>query len=386
MRLKLFVLIAFLYSVEIYSKDKGLELKEFEIQKPNYEITGGKWWSSNLFGNVHKKITKKAYELIDKKEYPDIYYFKDDIIDGSYDEEGHPDIKHNGGDVYSIWFSSKVIYENNYDRLNIEKDGLSVRRTIGVLLHYANMDFKTAYENLGVICHLTQDQATPVHAANIKHSFSDQFEMFYSEDFKIDLSGFNEQIPELNPWEYYQWTQDDTRKRVNNWIDPENKKPYWQQNKDAPPLGKDSTFGPYGSYGGGKDHFAKNVCEENYDGQENCKLVPKSPEIRKRQISVAVYATAMTLKSASKKLPPLISETNIQGTKLNFKVLENRCSDLKYKIYKNNEIIAESAINLNLQSFPFSREISVDLKTKGGFKIELIDCDENATIKYLFIE
>ena len=68
------------------------------------------------------------------------------------------------------------------------------------------MNFKEAYENIGIIVHLTQDQASPPHAANILHSYFDQFERFYEDDLNIDISVIDESyIPDnLNPWEYYQ--------------------------------------------------------------------------------------------------------------------------------------------------------------------------------------
>lgn len=383
----LITFIIILISNSVYAKDLILKSGEFEITLPGYEITQNRWWSSNFFGNVHKKITKKAFELIDRNEYPDLFYFKDEIIKGSYDEDGHPNIKHNGGDVYSIWFSSKIVYEQNNEAFELNKDGLSIKRLIGVLKHYDEMDFEKAYENAGVVCHLTQDQATPTHAANIKHSFNDMFEQFYNEDFNIDISGFNEQIPDnLKPWEYYQWVQDDTRKHIKNWIDPETKKLYWVESKDAPPLGKDSTYGPYGSYGGGRDHFSKMVCEDSYESSQDCHMIPKSPEIRKRQISVAVYATALTLKNVSKNLPPLLYDMKIDGEKISFKLADNRCSNISYKIYKNDEIISQSNINLDTQKFPFSREIILDLKSKGNFNIIITDCDGNITSDYFTVK
>jgi len=342
-----------------------------------------RWWSNSFFGSVHKKIAEKAFELINGNEYPDLLYFKKNLIKGCLDEDGHPNIEHNGGDVYSIWFSSKVIYEENTnnDYLKVGKDEVSIRRIISVLNHYNKMDFETSYENIGVIAHLTQDQAVPVHAANIKHMYFDQFERFYEDDYNIDLSGFNEKnIPDnLKPWEYYQWVQDDTRKRLAQWIDPETKIPYWVASKDAPPLGQDSTYGPYGSYGGGKDHFGKAVCETDYNAQENCKMVPKSPEIRKRQIAAAVFATAKLFKSASKELPPLIKEIEKNSDNLSFKILENRCSKVSYKIYDRLNLIEESTVELKKDSFPYYLKIKTKIKSNGYHKIEVTDCDANTS-------
>jgi len=329
-----------------------------------------KWWSI-FFASVHKKIAKKAFEMLekDKSEFPDIFYFKNDIIDGSSDEDGHPTPEHCGGDVYSIWFYSKIIYDNNNN----------IKRSISVLRNYQKMDFNDAYENIGVIVHLTQDQAVPTHALNILHPYWDQFERyyFYKEFDEIDLSVIDESyIPDnLKPWEYYQWVQDDTRKNARQWKDPETGVPYWVESKNAPPLGKDATYGPHGSYGGGKDHFGKYECTQNIYG---CRFVPKSPQIRIRQLAISAVATMKLLKSASKSLPPLIRDIRIKDSILSFKIYENRCKFVEYRIsHYNSEEFENKKIDLETNSFPYSKTINLKLPLKGRYLIEITDCDGN---------
>jgi hypothetical protein len=102
------------------------------------------------------------------------------------------------------------------------------------------MNFNEAYENIGVIVHLTQDQAVPPHALNILHPYWDQFEKYYfdKEFDEVDPSMIDESyIPDnLNPWEYYQLVWDDTRKNARQWKDPQTGELYWVESKDAPPL------------------------------------------------------------------------------------------------------------------------------------------------------
>ncbi len=358
-----------------------LNSREFDnnkIPEPNYSFNSNqKWWSNDFFGNTHKKIAKKAFESISKEEYPDIFFYKNEIVKYASDEDGHPDITHNGGDVFAIW--NKIL-----DKYG---DGDVIRRKIGVLYHWKNLNFKEAYQNIGIIVHLTQDQAVPLHAANIDHSIFDSFESFYYEyDNNIDLSIIKNFIPQnLKPWEYYQFLQDDTRKNLKKWIDPETGIPYWEESKDAPPLGKDTTYGPKGRYGGGKDHFTKIVCEDNTENS-SCSSVPKSPEIRQRQLAVSVYATEAVLKSASRNLPPLISNIKKGPERISFDIYENRCKTVDYLLKKDNQIIEQKTINLNLNQIPYSRNLSIIIEEKGSYIIKIIDCDNNFAIHNLKID
>lgn len=324
------------------------------VSVPSYSIETNKWWSNSIFGNVHKKICKKSFEFISSKDFPDLIYYKSKILDGCADEEGHYNPKSNGGDVYRIW-NGKITNNN---------------RIIGVLYNYKHLNWNEAYENIGAMIHLTQDQATPVHAANINHSYFDQFERFYESDLDINLINIDIDIPEnIKPWEYYIFVQKDTRKHLKKWKDPENGIPYWEESPQSLPLDQDNTLGPYGNYGGGKDHFAKMHCEEEYDAHNNCTTVPKSPEIRQRQITVSVITTKKLLKSASKNLPPLITDIKTEGNQISISIEENRCREVKY--YIDNTL--KGTIKLSEQ-FPF-RKI---FKLKKGFKnIKIEDCDGN---------
>ncbi|MCX7641166.1 MAG: hypothetical protein N2Z20_00845 [Elusimicrobiales bacterium] len=333
--------------------------KSEELSNPTYSFDSSyKWWSVSFFGNVHKKICKKAYELINSQDYPDLLYYKSKILDGCGDEEGHRNSDNNGGDVKDIWYSVKNLNTNNNSRI------------LGVMFHYKNLNWHEAYENIGVIIHLTQDQASPVHAANIKHSYFDQFERFYEADNNINITPIDIAIPpDLNPWDYYLFVQKSTRKKLKEWVDPETKIPYWQESKDALPLESDNTTGPYGQYGGGSDHFSKNVCENNYDGHNECKDVPKSPNIRNRQITLSILTTEKLLKNASKKLPPVLKLIKNDRDFIEFSVYDNRCKYLEYLIDGSKH----GKWDLTTE-FPYSKNVSM----KKDFSFIIIkDCDGN---------
>lgn len=358
----LLVLMRFttLNSNEIFYTRKK-EAYEIPIPLPSI-LTSSKWWSSSLFGNVHGRICKKVFEFIDPKEYPDLIYYRSEIIDGCGDENGHDSLIDNGGDVKLLWFGKKEVEDpsNEEDRF-----------IMGVLVNYNLLNWRSAYKTIGAIVHLTQDQASPPHAANIRHSPFDQFERFYESDNNITLVAIDVDIPDnLKPWEYYLFVQKNTRIKLKEWIDPENGLPYWEEAPGALRLDEDNTRGPYGRYGGGKDHFMKVVCDNN-----ECSYQPKSPEIRDRQITLAVLATEKLLKSASKSLPPVIRELKITHNLVKFTLYDNRCTKLSY--FTDNG--RSGTIELD-KDFPFSKTIRIE---NDFSTITFIDCDGNETTKII---
>lgn len=337
------------------------DLTKFSLPLPSLK-NDSKWWSSSIFGNVHKKICKKAYEFIDPQEYPDLVYYQREILDGCGDEDGHETPQSNGGNTEELWFATKNVY----------KDQDYLKKIMGVMFNYNLLKWETAYENIGSIVHLTQDQASPTHAANIIHGYFDHFERFYESDNEIKIIDIDINIPEnLKPWEYYLFVQQNTRKKLREWIDPENGIPYWEESQNALPLDKDNTLGPYGRYGGGFDHFIKTICDDSYYSQYKCKYQAKSPHIRERQLTLSVITTEKLLKSASKNLPPLIKDLKIDDNFVEFNIYENRCRKINY--FTDNG--KNNIIEFN-DYFPFSK--SIKLK-KDFFKITIIDCDGNKT-------
>ena len=226
------------------------------------------------------------------------------IIGGMGNESGHPSLFNNGGDPKFYWERA----------LRKFRDGL----------------FAAAYSDIGIICHLTQDQAVPVHAANINHviTFGDKLEAVAGKNkdmidhLKDNYAPFD--VPEMEPYQYYQALQDDTRRHLLTWVNPATNKPYWPPAADAPPLGQDSTKGPWSHYSDRKDTYNKDV----------------SPEILQRQMMMAAVYTKEVLKSAAKRLPPAITDMKAKresGNKkapvnLSFKVFDNRKGDIELLI------------------------------------------------------
>ena len=199
-------------------------------------------------------------------------WLRDGLTVGMTSEFGHPGLFGNGGDTKRIW-----------------EDALA---------DYKKLDFRGAYTKIGIVAHLTQDQAVPAHAANINHvvTFGDNLEKSINKDLSIfeKIRGRIQAmlLPGIEPWQYYQVLQDDTRRHLAGWKDPRTNTPYWPPAADAPQPGQDSTKGPWSHYSAGKD---------TYD-------IKESPEIADRQTLMAAVYTAGVLKSAARRLPPVVSD------------------------------------------------------------------------------
>lgn len=288
--------------------------------------TVDKWWSVTFFGAAHRAVSKAALNFIDKNIFPDIRAAGDIIKDGSNDESGHFQPTRNGGDVKALWFGKERFFKG------------------GVIRNYEQFRFEEAYERLGTLCHLTQDQAVPTHAANIEHGIDDSFEGFGSDNVRITLargSGV------MEPYAYYQAVQDETRSKLPGWTDPATGAPYWVAAPDAPPLGRDSTFGPWGHYGGrhNSDRYAlpppQNSSSPRNSNSEA--YVSAHPEIRDQQLAAAGAATVSVLQSASRRLPPLVQGLTVTtvtftyaegpqtGYSISFTAYDNRSPKVYYE-------------------------------------------------------
>ena len=302
---------------------------------------GTKWWSVNFFGSAHRAIIKASLKQIDGGLYPDMAAAADDLKEGANDESGHPDDTMNGGDVRALWEGAKP-----------ETKG-------GVLQNYQLFKFHQAYERLGTIIHLTQDQSVPTHAANIKHGISDSFEGFYDNTVKIPSIRFSE---DMAPYAYYQALQDDTRSKLAGWTDPATNLMYWVPAPDAPPLGQDATFGPRGHYGGkrNRDVYAVPPPNNTSDGNNDNTWTSAHPEVRLQQLTAAGEATVRVMQSASKRLPPIIKDlaaTSLTvdektGALVRFTAFDNRSASLKFMatVYRGEEklgVVATGEFPLN---------------------------------------
>ncbi len=273
-----------------------------------------RWWSVNFFGSGHKAEMRAALAFMDKTELPDMNRAQDILLPGANDESGHFDPKDNGGKTDELWYGKTAFSKG------------------GVLWNYQHFKFPEAYARLATICHLTQDQAVPTHAANVPHYTNDGFEGYAADGNKVKITASRDG-GEMEPYEYYQDLQDDTRRHLAAWVSPRTGKPYWVPAKDAPPLGKDATFGPKGGYGPDGDTYSFRD-PVNSDGGSNNTQVTDSPEIRTRQLAMAGAATVGVLKSASKRLPPLVSgltaASSGRNASVRFTVLDNRS---RYAVY-----------------------------------------------------
>lgn len=304
---------------------------------------GTRWWSVNFFGSAHKASAKAAFKVIDRSAFPDLWAAKDLLVDGSNDESGHLTSEKNGGPVKEIWLGNTPFSKG------------------GVLTNYTQLKFSEAYARLGTVCHLTQDQAVPVHAANIKHGISDSFEGFYGNDVKITALRSD---TDREPYEYYQVLQDETRSKLPGWTDPATGRPYWVAAPDAPPLGQDVTYGPWGHYGGKRnwDVYSVPPPQDNSGdgGNNNNTWISAHPEIRQQQLNISGEVTVSVLESASKRLPPLVQNLSISSSTVNgvadgkpsyivkFNIYENRKPNVTYvmSVYRGGELLGEAILGV----------------------------------------
>jgi len=316
------ILVAADFETDIKNVGNGLadyksgKAAEFIAQTPvpldTSGLNGTKWYSVTFFGNTHKYVGKAAMKFINKSVFPDLGAAKDILIDGCADETGHPDPKANGGRPEDLWY------------------GVKPETLGGVLQNYTQFKFNEAYARLGTIAHLTQDQAVPTHAANIKHYIGDSFEGFYGNDVKIASRRSNE---DREPYAYYQELQDETRRKLPGWTDPKTGRQYWVEAPDAPPLGQDATYGPRGHYGGKHDWdmYAVPPPQDNSNGNNNNTWITAHPEIRLLQMAEAGAATISVFESASKRLPPLVQNLSVstaafdspEGTRVGYNIKFN---------------------------------------------------------------
>jgi len=241
------------------------------------------------------------------------------LLSGMGSESGHPSFFANGGDTRATWDKA--------------------------LKRYRALDFAQAYELIGLVCHLTQDQAVPAHAANINHviTFGDRFE----KTIKKDLSLFEKlrgrvqalALPSLAPYEYYQVLQDDTRAHLAGWKNPGTGAMYWPPAQDAPPPGQDSTKGPWSHYSNGEDTYDIGV----------------SPEIMDRQMLQAAVYTSGVLKSAAKLLPPVLGGLRALRTGSDHK----SAVDLSFEVYDNRRGEILVAIERPLYGYYEKRTVKV---------------------------
>ena len=328
-----------------------------------------KWWSVNFVKSAHTAIMTAALGFINKAELPDIARAQSILLTGTNDESGHqPDQNNsNGGKPNELWLG-KTRLSNG-----------------GVLWNYEHFKFREAYARLGTICHLTQDMAVPTHAANISHATGDPFEAYTVSDKNVQIKTSRDKR-DAEPYAYYQELQDETRSHLSLWVSPKTKKPYWIPAKDAPPPGQDATFGSWGSYG-----------ESYTEPGAGFEAVAFSPEIRVRQLAMAGEYTIAVLKSASHKLPPLVSNLSVtakgKSRTLKFRVFDNSSRSVSYKVLLSRKGTRPSTLAKGdvMLSDPAPADMvlgcgvvftfNVSRLIPGSYKLEVIltDSDGNTT-------
>lgn len=254
---------------------------------------------------------------------------------GMASEAAHPSMFANGGDPKKYWELA--------------------------LKDYRALDFVRAYYDIGLVAHLTQDQAAPVHVANINHviTFGDKFEKAIKTNLGLfaKLQGKVQAglIPDAEPYSYYQPLQDDTRAHLAGWTDPGTGLPYWPPAPDAPPAGQDATKGPWSHYQPSGDSYG----------------LARSPQIMDRQMLQAAVYTSAVLKSAARRLPP------VAGRLEALKSADEKLApvDLSFSLYDNRR--GEIEVSVSRPLYGFSGKSSLRVVSGGqtvpsaGFSLRL---------------
>jgi hypothetical protein len=281
------------------------------------------WGSIALLkSSTHTKIAAKALSQMDPGRYADMDTASELIKNGSTSEDGHEGI-HNGGGKLRDWWTGG--------------DGRSTLKG-GVLDNYTKLNIADAYMNIGRMCHLTQDQAVPAHAARVPHSIVLNLPGDGMEKYAGSNNDFGP-VPQVDnaklPYEYYQELQDETRSHLGEWKNPRTQVPYWIQSEEGARL-PDPTLGPIGTYGGGADAYREDVLA----GSKLTVAGLTPAELCARQLGMAAGYTRALVESASRNLPPLVSglyvspNVTMPGRKVEiaFTALENRTAHVKYAV------------------------------------------------------
>lgn len=278
---------------------------------------------------------------------------------GMASEAGHPSVFANGGDPRKFWERA--------------------------LKDYKALDFPRAYYGIGLVAHLTQDQAVPAHAANINHvvTFGDRFEKAIKKNLSL-FSKLQGKVQTLllgdrEPYAYYQPLQDDTRAHLAEWVNPATKVPYWPPAPGAPAMGSDAAKGPWSHYPAGGDTYDLAV----------------SPGIMDRQMLQAAVYTAGVLKAAAKRLPPVLSrlqplrreDDRRSAVDLSFEIYDNRKGEVdllierplyglsrkaKVRTFPSGETIPSARFSLALERLPAA--------AKGKDLIVITATDEDGNV------
>lgn len=325
---------------------------------------------SGCLGDTHRTIAQRAVEedRLSADAYPDLWRFREQLIQGSDSEDGHPNIIANnasGDSLTQFWAGAKDFY--------------------------GDKQFTDAYFLLGVMGHLTQDEANPAHAFDIQHVayhpgwrwphpyrqastvLGDHLETYVAaeEQLVFDPDPVGIQVFD-DPTEAYLDMIDDTRNVVfaniggtGPWVGPtppalsevESKwNQYWgfggfhQETVTIPGFVPTTTRWFNGDFGPNafpayiespKEIAALNTARVGQQFSARDRYPDTAPTWFTRyytpfahaRIAQAVRFTAGCWAAASKKLPPLVRDLGdppvIGGVHIEFTILENRLATLQ---------------------------------------------------------
>lgn len=364
------------------------------------------WFSSGSY--THEKITDDAINAISGADYPDIHRFAEQLRDGSEIEDSH-DILNDGirgklwaGDPKKWW----------------EEIGQETGRK-GVIPWYSEYNFGTAYEELGYMLHLLQDQDVPAHITYCAHGYSG----YWMDDLEWYVWGpthFGYETT-TTPWTF-------TDSKGSNWC-------YWLDNAmddddedNQSPDPDDETGGgatlivdgpsdvyyvantAWGTYGYGDYSLSFDPLPGKNEGKDYFDQYPKEA-IGKEQLKKSYNKSFDEMKARSEQLPPLVPDDDTHGkptlsrkifgpnkpVDISFVVMENRKETVFVSILAGADPIkdtagkvwdggAEATHNLSedktVGALPWKDTISLSWKGDlGSDNKKLADGEHTVTIK-----
>jgi hypothetical protein len=271
----------------------------------------GAWASVGDY--THDKLTDDAINEIPAADYPDLRRFTEKLRDGSETEESHNIL--NDAINGQLWAGDPETWWNDTESASRK----------GVLPWYKEYNFGNAYNILGYMLHLYQDQDVPAHITFCLHGYwmgpvlkIDDLENYawQAANYRHDASTF------ASPWTFtdnkgYTWSYwlDDSMDDDDG--DNLNPDPSDENDAAGNPIddGLDLFYRgrhDWGTYGYGDYVFSLDTVPGKDEGYDYFTEKPNA-NIANEQLTKSYVLTLDQMKARSNALPPLIPDDATHG-------------------------------------------------------------------------
>jgi hypothetical protein len=291
-----------------------------------YLSSAAAWWSFPAAVSTHDSLTTSAEGLLNASEYPDVVTkYGANLIE--WTAGGTNDVRAHNPDSETLTDLNSYLNDGPiadwWDRAKREYKGLNF-----------NSGDWSAFYYIALMAHLTEDQAVPAHAYNIRHGQvlvdMDNFEELVYTNYNPDAVGLvPSATPDSNYYDLIAYTLNATLAG--------NDQSYWYQYWIANVPNNVNGTDYDGIYGGadGTDVFPTWWITAGANEQDLTRLL----------LGTAAGYTAGALASISESLPPALGSLEILdadgGKAINFTVQENRTQgvEISLKVQETGQII-----------------------------------------------